>query len=200
LSKVKGRRKRRRTGILLFLIPLFVVALAVTYQEIAANLYQTGTLVVRAQSSDRYYHSVGLNVSASVGARSGITPFNLSLTQGTYTVSYEASQWYHSPQPRSVGVIGGKTSYAIGVYDPIVEAVAISQDRFNTTQLTVMHGATPVVWLNQMGGYAVIESGPTGRVIIPPSQNFTFVFPAAGSFAVSMPVVQGAPELTILSA
>jgi hypothetical protein len=185
---MRAKRKGRRFGTYLFIVPLLVISVVVAYQLINDYYYpQTGTFSVNAQSSAKYYHAVGLNVTASVGSRNGVTPFTLSLTQGAYTVTFPALTWYSSPQPRDVSVVAGRTAYAVGVYDPVVDYVAISQSQFNTTRIIAMHGVTPVVWLNQMGENVAILSDPTGLVTILPNQNFTFVFPAFGSYSVRLP-------------
>ncbi len=185
---MKRRKAKKRFGFLLFVVPAILIGLVVVYQIIEATYFQTGTLMVQAQSSDRYYPTVNLVVPANVGSKSGVTPFKLELAQGAYRVTFSEQQWYHTPSERFVNVVAGKTSYVVGVYDPIVKTVSISQGRFNSTQLAVMHGVTPVVWVNQMNDYVVMQSDLTGRVIIAPSQNFTYVFRNSGTFTFLLPL------------
>jgi hypothetical protein len=200
---MKGRKKRGRYGTLLFAVPIVVVVLAVAYQLISVTYFNTGTLVVQAQSSARYYPSVFLNVSASVGALSGSTgtqegqtPLTLSLTQGAYTVSFPTVQWYSAPQSRMVNILAGKTSYAVGVYDPIVKGVAIESNQFNATAISAKHGVTPVVWVNKMNSYAVVQGAPTGTIMIQPMTNYTYVFQTPGKYTITLFGAQ-APVLNV---
>jgi hypothetical protein len=183
---MRPRRRGRRFGTYLFIVPLLVISVVVAYQLVADFYFQTGTLSVSAQSSAKYYDAVGLNVSASVGSHSGVTPFTLSLAPGAYTVTFPNLAWYNPPQPREVSVVAGATSYAVEVYDPTVDYVAISQNQFNITHILAMHGETPVVWSNRLTSYVAIKSDPTGLTTIPPLQNYTFVFPAVGSYVVRL--------------
>jgi hypothetical protein len=193
---MKRHTAKRRLGILLFLVPLIIIGTIIAYQLVQGTYSQTGTLIVRAQSSARYYRSVGLNVSATVGVASGVTPFELELTQGTYKVKFSEQKWYHTPSERLVNVPRGVTSYVVGVYDPIVETVSVSHNMFNSTELIAMHGVTPVVWVNGMSDFVVISSDLTGRVSIAPSQNFTYIFQKAGVFTFSLPLTS-AQELSV---
>ena len=193
---MSGRKKRRRIGTLLFLLPVLVLVTLVAYEIFASNNLQTGTLIVEAQSSSRYYQAVILKVPVTVGSQAGTTPVNFTLTQGFYNVTFSEHKWYVTPSARSVTVSAGKSVYALGIYNPIVEVVSVNQGQFNTTRLSAMHGVTPVEWVNPSSEYVVIDSDATGRVIIPPLQNFTHVFQSAGTFLFSMPLVS-APSLVI---
>lgn len=193
---MKRHTAKRRLGILLFLVPLMIIGTVIAYQLVQGIYSQTGTLIVRAQSSARYYRSAGLNVSATVGVASGVTPFELELTQGTYKVKFSEQKWYHTPPERLVNVPNGKSSYIVGVYDPIVDEVLIGNSKFNSTELTAMHGVTPVVWINEMSESVVIDSSLTGRVSIAPSQNFTYIFQKVGVFTFSLPLAI-AQELSV---
>jgi len=190
------RTKRGRIGTILFFLPVLLLVVLVAYQIVATNTLQTGTLIVEAQSSSSYYTAMALNVHVTIGGQAGSTPLTLTLTQGVYTVTFSEQKWYATPPAKSVTISAGKSTYAIGVYDPIVEFVSVSQDQFNTTQLSAKHGVTPVAWVNHSSGYETIDSQVTGRVIIPPLQNFTYVFQAAGTFLFSMPLVS-TPSLVV---
>jgi len=183
---MKGRRKRGRFGTLLFVLPIVIIAFIVAYQLFSATYFNSGTLVVEAQSSGRYYQAVGLNVSVRVDTRGGTTPLLLSLTQGTYTVVFSTIQWYSTPSPRSVGVLAGKTSYALGVYDPVLKVVSIEGSQFNATTVSVRHGVTPLVLINKMSGFAVVQGLPTGTIIIQSAKNFTHVFQNAGTYSLTL--------------
>jgi hypothetical protein len=193
---VKRLKAKRRLGILLFLVPLIIIGTVIAYQLVQGTYSQTGTLIVRAQSSAKYYRSVGLNVSTTVGTANGVTPFELELTQGAYKVKFSEQKWYHTPADRLVNIPSGKTSYVVGVYDPIVETVSVSRSQFNSTELHAMHGITPIVWVNEMSDSVIIYSDLTGRVSLAPSQNFTYIFQDVGVFTFSLPLAN-AQELLV---
>ena len=193
---MSGRKRRRRIGTLLFLLPVLLLVALIAYQVFATSTFQTGTLIVEAQSSTKYYSATALSVRVTVGSQAGSTPLTLALTQGVYNVTFSEQKWYITPPEKSVSVSAGKSAYAIGIYNPIVEFVSVSQGQFNTTQLSTKHGVTPVVWVNHSSVYETIDSQVTGRVIIPPLQNFTFVFQTAGTFLFSLPLVS-APSLVV---
>lgn len=187
------RRKERRIGTLLFLIPILLLSAFFAYTIIrSANSY-TGTLVIRAQTSSRYYPAEYLNVSAGVSGQTGITPFRLTLAQGTYIVSFSGERGFVTPPQRTVNVTSGVTAYAIGVYDPIPVLVSVGQDRFNTTSVTVLPGITPLVWTNPTSKSEVITSDLTGQILIPPMQNSSYVFQSQGKFSFSLVGTQSPP-------
>jgi hypothetical protein len=194
---MKGRRKRGRLGTLLFALPILVVVILVAYQVISVSFFNSGTLIVEAQSSDRYYPSAKLNVSVSVGTRTGLTPLTLSLTQGAYTAVFPTVQWYSAPQSQMVSVLSGRTSYAVGVYEPIVKGATIEGNQFNVTRISAKHGVTPFVWINKMSGYAIVQGGPTGTIMIQPAMNYTYIFQNPGTYTFTLFGVQ-APVLTVL--
>jgi hypothetical protein len=194
---LKGRKKRGRFGTFLFALPIIFFAVVIAYQLISETYFNSGSLTVAAQSSGKYYQAVPLNVTASVGKQTGTTPFTISLTQGSYTVNFLPIQWYSTPASRFVSVVAGRNSYALGVYDPIVRGVSIESNQFNVTSISAKHGVTPIVWTNGMSSYAVIQGGPSGNIIIQPSQNYTFVFQSAGTYTFNL-FDSRAPDLVVL--
>jgi hypothetical protein len=190
------RERRRRIGILLFLIPTIIVLAIVAYAIISAETFQDGTLYVGAQSSNRYYATQQLNVRVDVAGQVVTTPGNVSLAQGSYAVSFPTQPWYVTPPAKTVTVRAGQYSYAVGVYTPIVEVVSLAGGSFNSTSIGALHGVTPVVWVNPSSSYQVITSDLTGRVIIPPMQNYTYVFQQPGTFVFSF-VPGPAPTLVV---
>lgn len=189
---MKRRKRGGRFGTLLFLVPTIVVLALVIFAVLYTVSFQNGTLIVNAQTSSKYYQPKFLNVSASVSGRLGTTPYNLSLAPGTYTVSFSQRAWFYTPAERVVSLPGGKTAYAVGVYDPIVRTVLMTGDSFNSSNVSAEHGITPVIFINQMKDSVLIQSIPTGRVNIPPAGNFTFVFPQAGRYSVYMTLAPSA--------
>jgi len=193
---MRGRKKRGKFGTLLFALPVILFVIIIAYQLILVNYFQSGTMIVEAQSTGKYYRVVGLNVSVNVGTQAGTTPLTLSLTQGSYTVTFPTIQWYSTPQSRTASVVAGRTTYAVGVYDPIVKKVSIEGNQFNATTVSAKHGVTPLIWINKMSGYAVLQGGPTGTIIIQPAQNYTYVFQNAGTYTFAL-FGTSAPDLTV---
>ena len=192
------RKRERRIGTLLFLIPILVIMAFVAYAIIDGAPSYDGTLVISAQTSTRYYPAEYLNVSVGVSGQSGTTPFTLTLAQGTYTVSFTVARGFFTPADRSVNVTAGVTSYAVGVYDPIPVLVSVGQDKFNTTGVTVLHGITPLVWTNPTSQYEVVTSSLTGQILIPPMQNSTYVFQSQGTYSFTL-VGTRSPQLVVTS-
>jgi hypothetical protein len=183
---MKAKKRGKRFGALAFFIPIVLIVAVIAYAIISGTASPMGTLVVKAQSSSRYYSPVGLNASVTVGTRSGVTPLTLSLAAGVYTVTFSSLPWYSTPSAREITVLGGQSSYAVGVYDPLVRVVSIDQNRFNNTSLSAMHGVTPIVFVNHMSSSVVLESDLTGNIPIRSSQNFTYVFQGAGTFGFTL--------------
>ena len=192
------RRKGDRFGTLVFLIPILLVVALVAFAVIETASFKNGTLIVKAQTSTRYSPSVNLNASVSVAGKSGVTPFTLSLPQGTYTVSFPTQPWVMSPPSRNVNVTSGGTAYVVGVYTPIPVSVSVAQGKFNRTSADVLHKVTPLVWVNPSSEDETITSSLTGQIVIPPMQNYTYVFRSQGTFAFSFVGIPS-PELTVTS-
>ena len=195
---MRGRKKGDRFGTLLFAIPIVLVIAVVAYAVIGTASFANGTLIVRAQTSDRFYPAEYLNVTVIAAGKSGTTPFTLSLPQGTYTVTFPSQRWFTSPPSRTVNVTSGGNSFVVGVYGPIPVPVSVSQSKFNTTKISVLHRVTPVVWINPTSAYDVISSNLTGRIIIAPMQNYTYVFQEPGSFSFTV-VGSTSPALQVES-
>ena len=186
---MKRQKKGGRFGTLVFLIPTIIIIALVAFAILSTSGLQNGTLVISAQTSSNYYLPKQLSVMASVSGRSATTPYNLTLSPGSYTVTFSPLAWFYPPADRVVSVPGGKAAYAVGVYDPIVRTVLVAANSFNSSSIFVDHGVTPVVFINRMGEDALIQSTSFGRVDISPAGNFTYVFPKAGAFLVYMPLV-----------
>ena len=181
------RNKPRKAGKLIFFIPVAAVILLVLFGLVSYVADESGTLVVEAVSSTRYSAAkLELRVPFSVGTTAGATPYNLSLPIGSYTVTYGAVQWFYTPAPRTVSVAGGKTVYAIAVYDPVQEGVTITQNGFNDTRVGALHAVTPVVWINHTNATVVLVLGSIGNIPIAPSLNYTHVFGSKGTYAFSL--------------
>ena len=182
---MKGKGKNRWLGNLLFLIPLVLVVALVAYAIIDTTSFQNGTLIVEAQTSARYYPAQALHFPVSVSGVAGTTPYTVTLTAGTYTVNFPSEHWFVSPDSRTVSLPAGVTSYVVGTYDPIQVIVSVDQGHFNTSSIQVLHGITPVVWVNPSSNYEVISSDLTGRLSVLPLQNYTYIFSSQGIFTFS---------------
>ena len=181
MLKKQGRRQKS-LGKLAFFVPVVVIALVVVVGIIYSATTQTGTLIVVAYSSGRYSPQVALHPKVEVGAQTSTAPFNLTLPDGTYSVTYEPISWYTTPNSRTVTIVGGRTAYAVGVYSPVVRVISIGSNGFNSTSVTALHGVTPVVWVNDNSTFAVVDISSVGRIILEPSQNYTMIFPSAGAY------------------
>lgn len=178
---VRTRKRHRRLEKLAFFIPFLVILVAVIYVY-GVNAKGPGQVIITAETSGRYYPARTLGVDATVGGNTGTTPFNVSLSEGTYTVYFGSLPWFATPAPRAVTVLPGVPVYAIGTYDPVLRTIVVTQSAFNTTSVTAFHTVTPVVWVNTSGGYVVLNIAPVGRVLINPGQNFTHVFSQPGTY------------------
>jgi hypothetical protein len=193
---MKSRKKRGKFGTLLFALPITLFVLVIAYQLISETYFNSGTLVVAAESSGKYSAVIGLNVSVSVGSRGGTTPITLSLVQGVYTVVFPSLQWYSTPIPRTVSVLAGRTAYALGLYDPVVKGISIEGGQFNATDISIKHGVTPFVLINKMNGFAVVQGAPTQTIIIQSAKNYTYVFQNAGTYTLTL-FGTSSPDLTV---
>jgi len=180
---MKTSKKRTRLGAALFFIPIAILLGVVVYAFLTSSTSPNGTLIIRAQTSGKYYGSMQIHVSASVSGTGGVTPFNLTLSQGAYTVVFSAVSGYTAPPSSRVAVSAGRSSYAVGVYTPIPAVIAVGESGFNVTKASALAGVTPVIWVNEVSGYAVMNISPVGRVLIPPGGNYTYVFETTGSFS-----------------
>jgi len=169
------RRSRRRPGRLVFLFPLLLLTIAIAYGYLTSN--QPATLVLTARASGREISTI-----VSVNGRYYSTPTNLSLPQGLYSVTFADLQWYQTPAERSVTLFAGRTAYALGEYLPAPRVVTITSKGFDTTTITALHGVTPVTWTNRGNGTLILDGDSFNRAFLLPLQNFTYVYPASGTF------------------
>jgi hypothetical protein len=171
-----------RFGRVVFLIPVVVIVALVFFALFDTGATQPGTLEVIAESSARYSPSVQLHVSIAVGSTIETSPFNFSLSQGQYEVTYGPAEWYITPPSKLVSVLNGRMQYAIGTYEPLIKVVTINQTGFNATSITALHGVTPVVWINEGGSRVILEIDSIGNFPLNPSQNYTTVLPSLGTY------------------
>lgn len=178
------RSRNKRLGRLAFFLPTMVLVGAVVYALLFSGVTADGTLVVQAQSSYGL-SSKYISATATVGSRTATTPYDLSLSQGTYSVTFLQLKGYHTPPPRSVAVIGGQTSYAVGVYTPILDIIGVNPGGFNVTKADGIHDVTPYVWVNT-GSESVQIKSSVFNVVISPGENYTRIFQSAGAYTVAM--------------
>lgn len=179
LSRV-GRS--RRLGRLVFFVPIVALVLLLAVGLISYVSSESGTLVVVAESAGRYSSGVQLHVTVTVGSSTGTTPANFTLPAGYYTVTYGAAAWYVTPSSRNTTVSGGKTQYAVGLYSPALKVIGVTDGGFNVTAVSALHEVTPVIWVNVGSSAVTMDINSLGRVSLYPSQNYTHVFPASGTF------------------
>ena len=186
-----SKRKDNRLGRLVFFIPLVVIVSFVVYGFF--QLTAPGTLKVEAIAHDQYVYTgaggksiqVSVTVEGSSGGntQSGTTPASFSLSSGTYTVTYGPIEWYTTPADKTVAVPNGKTVYADAVYDVIPSVISIAHSGFNSTEVSALHGVTPVIWVNTSGSDVVLNIQSIGNVALASGQNFTKVFQSVGSLS-----------------
>ena len=181
------KRGSRRVGRVIFFIPVIAVIVLVAFGLLTYISDQSGTLVVETFSSGRYSPSYTLHPTVTVGSVIRTSPFNVSLSPGTYTVTYGSVQWYVTPSPRSVTLAGGGTQFANAFYDPVVRHLAITSGGFDTRLVTALHEVTPVSWVNEGSDTVVLDIRGINQVTIFPSRNFTMVFSSPGIFTFEIP-------------
>ena len=179
MRKSKGSKIFGRT---VFFIPIIISLLLVIIGLASFTPAQPGTLVVETFSSGRYSPPVQLRVPVTVGTITKTSPFNLSLSQADYNVTFGSIVWNTTPPPRSILISGGKTEFAVGTYDPVLMIVSVTQNGFNSTRVTALHGVTPVVWVNEGSSPVTLEITHIATLILNPSQNYTKIFPIQGVY------------------
>ena len=180
----KDKKRSAPFGKVVFFIPLVIVLLLVLFAFLSGSTRTTGTLIVSAQSSDNA--ATPLRVTAIVQSTTSTTPFNLSLSQGSYVVNFGALAWYTAPPARTVLVPAGRTAYAVGVYQPVESVIAISNGSFNQTAVTALHGVTPVVWVNKEGVPLLLSIQGLKPVSLQAGQNYTYIFQSTGKYTFSV--------------
>lgn len=177
------RQKKVRFGSLAFFIPIILVAALIVWAVLSSTLTQSGTLDVQAFSSGRYYPTSPLKVNVTINGNAGQTPFNETLLQGPYTVVYSGLPGYHVPIPKTIVVHSGSTTFATGIYDPVLVGVAIGASGYNSSKVTVLHAVTPLVWVNTESQIVTIHGGPlVNAVSIRPGENYTMVIQKPGTY------------------
>jgi hypothetical protein len=171
-------------GRVIFLIPIVAVILLFAFGIFSLASRGTGTLVVEAQVSGGAV-SKFVAVSATVSGMTHDTPFNITVSPGGYTVTYSPLKWYYTPTPRQVIVEGGKIAYSVGLYVPVPVEIVVSQSGPNSTALTVEHGVTPIIWVNNSDQTIEVESTAFSHAILA-GGNYTSVVTKAGPLTVSI--------------
>jgi hypothetical protein len=178
------RSRKKRFGNFVFFLPIILLVAIVLFGFYQNTENATGVLSVEAQSS---YGSSSHFISSitTVSGATKQTPYDLTLKPGPYTVTYGALQWYQTPPPKTVTVLGGTTAYAVGVYVPIRVKIDANGAGFNATQVTAKSGVTPVVWTDT-GNSAVQLKSTVFNIVLTPGQNYTRVFDSPDELIVSL--------------
>ena len=164
----------------------------IAYIVFSSTFAPPGTLVVRAGSDGS-----PLSVTFSLQGVQGSTPMNFSLSGGSYTVDFSNLTWYSSPSPVTIVVLSGQTAYAYGAYTPIPKAISIANDAFNESRVAVLHGVTPVTWVNRGENAVALVGVGFPSVTIPPGGSRTYVFPSAGTYTIE---IQGTSSYDTITA
>ena len=153
-------------------------------------LNQPGTVEIKAQTHNPAQttdvEDVPVKVQATVDGMTGTTPFSVSLPQGNYQVNYSSIPWYQTPASKEVAVAPGQTVYAVAQYLPTVRVIGVSPSGFNSSLITVLHGVTPVVWINRSGSSVTFDSNESGMQILGAGQNVTVIYPDPGNFGYAL--------------
>lgn len=177
-------KRRKRLGQIFFFGPIIALTVLVLIGFAGSITGGSGTLVVLAQgvqqSPGQYLH-----VYATVAGSTHITPFNLTLRQGTYIVNYTPLEWYRTPNSVSVTVIGGKAAYAVGRYVPTPVGINIGPVGPNVTSATAEHSVTPIVWVNRSNATVQILC-PSFSVPLSPGESYTNTFSTPGTVLVQL--------------
>jgi hypothetical protein len=179
---MKKTRYNPTVGKLLFVIPAILIVSLVVYAFVQLNA--PGTLILQAESPS----GSSLQVSVTVNGQAYTTPYTLSLHQGNYIANFSSIEWYYPPSTRDVTVTPGHTVYAVGLYNPIKKFVSVTGAGFNTTTISVLHGVTPVTWINPSDSLVTFTGSPLSQISLYPGQSFTYTFMTPGTY-----------ELTVLS-
>jgi len=175
------RRKSRynpKVGKLLFVVPAIVIIVLGVYAFIHLN--SPGTLMVRAEDENL----APLSVPFTVNGNSYTTPANVSLSQGSYVVSFGTIPWYYPPAIREVTITPGYQAFAVGSYQPETKFVRVTASGFNETTVVALHGVTPVTWTNPSSSLVTFSGGPFQQVRLQSGQSYTYTFTTAESFAI----------------
>jgi hypothetical protein len=173
------KRKSRydaRIGKLLFVVPAIIIIILVVYAFVQLN--SPGTLIVTAEDQNL----ASLRVPFTVNGNSYTTDASLSLSQGSYVVTFGTISWYYPPLARDVTITPGKTTYAVGSYVPETKFVLVTAIGFNVTTVAALHGVTPITWINPSNSLVTFSGGPFQQVRIEPGQTYTYTFATAQSF------------------
>lgn len=180
-------------GNLVFIIPVVAVIVIAIAGVLSYTSTGSGTLVVEALALQGD-NTVSLSVPATISGTSHTTPFNLTLSPGTYRVDYASAKWYATPPPKYVTVTGGRVAFAVGSYVPVPVEISITETGPNTSSAIVEHNVTPVVWVNRTGQTIQLESSIFSREI-PAGGNYTSTFKSPGTFAFT--IAPGGAQVTI---
>lgn len=194
---MKSPKRRRRLGIFFFAVPVVVIGVLAAFAALTTFGVQNGTIVVRA-TGNVGSGPVVLSVAATLNGRTIETPYSATLPAGSYTVVFSAVNWYVTPPPHAFTLEGGKTAYAVGIYNPTKEVIGISQAGFNQSAVGALHGVTPVVWANTGSQYVVVVISGTGNVGIAPGQTYSKVFSVPGTYEFSLLNTNLSGQVTVI--
>ena len=179
MKRTKGRYDPR-IGRLLFFVPAVLIIVLVLYAYVQLNA--PGTLIMQAEDANGNQ----LNVHATVNGNTYTTPQTIKLGQGSYTVDFSTIAWYYPPTSRSIAVTPNQIVYAVALYTPEVKFVQAIPTGFNVTSITVLHGVTPVTWVNPSTSLVTFSGGPFQQVRLEPGQSYTYTFPTAETIRVNI--------------
>jgi heme/copper-type cytochrome/quinol oxidase subunit 2 len=176
----KTSRYNTKVGKLLFVIPAVVIIVLGVYAFIHLN--SPGVLIVRAEDEN----FAPLAAPFTVNGNSYTTPENVSLSQGSYVVTFGTIPWYYPPVTRDVTIAPGYQAYAVGSYQPETKSVQVTPSGFNETAVVALHGVTPVTWINPSSSLVTFSGGPFQQVRLQSGQSYTYTFTTPESFVLNV--------------
>jgi plastocyanin len=173
-----------KLGTLLFFIPIILIGGIVIYAYASLIIPQPrfGTIILKAQVSIKDSQQKEIHVYASIAGETYLTPANVSMPPGKYSISFQQVDGLKSPEGCNIDVVAGKTLYCVGEYTPIQAVVNVYSNYFEPSKVYAYSNITPVVWVNKNQNYTVLIIQPLGRIVIPPNQNFTYTYNDAGTY------------------
>jgi hypothetical protein len=183
----KGLNRKTKVTWILFLIPIMITSIFVFYGIIISYLQpKFGTLIIKTIVLDNDQHKITeLTVSVAVDGSIYRSPVNISLAPGLHKVSFFEVMGYRTPLEKFVNVLPGKEAYAIGVYTPVEFIINITKNKIvftNITNIAIIHGVTPVVFVNVSDEPVQLGSYLFDSPVLAPHQNYTKIFESPGLY------------------
>lgn len=195
-SNVKKGKRSRKYGRVFFALPIIAVVILVFY-SLALPAPKNGVLIIKTDTVNAAGTTTEVSLSLTLNGNTVLSPYNESLPLGTYTVTFPPLNWYHTPDSHTLGLEGGKTAYAVGIYKPVDYTIGVSADGFNRTTAVALHGVTTINWVNTGTGPVVVYISGVGTLSLDPGQAFPVVFKSSGAYSYYIPSTDYRGKVTV---